>query len=99
MSLSPDKTSQDLDDQQPPQQQPSPRTKMSKHEADEHRRLLEEKLLGIKSERSPLLATTMSNMAMVMAGASEVVDPLQDVEERGGRQKISRTQSLPASAL
>ena len=90
MASSPDKALHESEDHHPS------RIKMSKQEADDHRRMLEEKLLGIKTDRSSILAS-MSNMAMAMAGASEV-DPLEETEAVASRQRISRALSLPASA-
>lgn len=57
--------------------------KMSKQEADDHRRLLEEKLLGIRTDRTCLVAG-MSAMAMVMAGADCPTDHLDEMMERKG---------------
>ena len=61
-----------------------------KRKADDHRRLLEEKLLGIRSDQSHL-ALSMSAMGMVMAGAPEL-DPALEADKRS---RIKRVQSLP----
>ena len=65
---------------------------MTKQEADDHRRLLEEKLLGIRTDKSCFVAS-MSAMAVVMAGAEgEQLDELV-VEKK----KMGRTWSLPSN--
>ena len=68
------------------------RHKMTKQEADDHRRLLEEKLLGIRTDKSCFVAS-MSAMAVVMAGAEgEQLDEFV-VEKK----KMGRTWSLPSN--
>ena len=61
-----------------------------KRKADEHRRVLEEKLLGIRWDQSNL-ALSVSAMGKVMAGAPEL-DPAQEADKRT---RVKRVQSLP----
>ena len=68
------------------------RHKMTKQEADDHRRLLEEKLLGIRTDKSCFVAS-MSAMAVVMAGAEG--EPLDELVVE--KQIMSRTMSLPSN--
>jgi hypothetical protein len=65
---------------------------MTKQEADDHRRLLEEKLLGIRTDKSCFVAS-MSAMAVVMAGGDG--DPLDELV--GEKKRMARTLSLPAN--
>ena len=74
----------------------------AKNEADDHRRILEERLLGIKSTDrdrvSPMspVAGSLSAMALVMAGT----DPLGEISgEEAQKNTIARCQSMPITGV